>query len=151
MTLDKIDIQILEILTKDGKSSFTDIAKSLNLSIGTIRNRYNKLVDEGILNIVGWVDPISLNMHAYVRINIQIEDSRQIEQIINQISKIEQVTFIARTSGEYEIEVNVLCKDNNELLDIIDTQIIAIEGVKKTNTTVYLKVHKWASYSLNFS
>ena len=56
--IDQIDIRILRILSQDGRRSFTDLSQDLGVSVGMVRNRYNRLVHHGVLHIIGWTDPV---------------------------------------------------------------------------------------------
>ena len=146
--LDHLDFAILALLQEDGRKSFTDIAEELGVAVGTIRNRYNKLIQENILHIIGWTDPVQAGYNAYARVNIAVRPSERIRMVADAVLKIPEVTFLAVTSGNYDLEVNLLCKDNLALLDIMSEQIHTIEGVYETNTTVYFEVLKWASHDV---
>ena len=147
-TLDEFDQQLLKLLQLDGRMSFTDIAHELKVAVSTVRNRYNKLVDDKVLHILGWVDPTRSSYHAYSRVTIEIQPSSRIEQVADQLSQIEEVSFLAITSGPADIEVNLMCRDNKHLLEVMKEKIHAIKGVHRTTSTVYYEVRKWASHKL---
>jgi Lrp/AsnC family transcriptional regulator for asnA, asnC and gidA len=147
--LDPTDFAILKQLQKDGRKSFTEIAEELNLSIGTIRKRVNKLVDDKTLEIVGRVAPERVGFHVYAHIFVSIRPANLIESVANQIAKLSEVSFVAMTSGEYELEVNVMCRDNDHLVQLMNTHLHQIEGIQKTQTNMYLKVFKIAQPDLN--
>jgi len=151
--LDQIDIQILTHLQKDGRKSFTDISQEMNVSVGMIRNRYQKLVESKVLHIIGWTDPVKAGLNAYARINIKVRPTDIIQEIVDELIKIQEVSFLALTSGNYDIEINMTCINNKHLLDTINQKIHSINGIYETNTTLYLDVRKWASHDLstNFS
>ena len=151
IVLDKTDLDIIAHLKKDGRKSFTDIADELNTSVGTIRNRYNKLVENNILHIIGWIDPINAGYHAYARVNIIVKPPILKNKVAEQLLDIPEASFVAITAGEQDIEVNLTCKNNRDLVKIMDEVIHNIEGVYDTNTTVYLKVLKWASQNISRS
>lgn len=147
--LDKIDVEIITHLKQDGRKSFTDIADELNTSVGTIRNRYNKLVENNILHIIGWIDPINAGYNAYARVNILVKPPILKNQVAEKLLEIPEASFVALTAGEQDIEVNLICKNNRGFIKIMDEVIHNIEGVYDTNTTVYLKVLKWASHNIS--
>ncbi len=148
--LDTIDLEILADLQKDGRKSFSDIAKKLNLAVGTVRNRFQRLERDNIVHIIGWTDPIKAGYNSYSRINIEVKPAGELTQVVEALSKIPQVRFMALTSGNYQIEVNVICEDNSELVEVIQNKIQTITGVYDTNTTVYFKVLKWASQNVSW-
>ena len=70
VVLDKLDFDILSFLQKDGRMSFTVIAEKLNVSIGTVRTRFNKLIEDGTINIIGRVDPDKVGFRCYAHIAV---------------------------------------------------------------------------------
>jgi len=144
--LDPIDVAILHFLSRDGRRSFTDMAETLGTSVGMIRNRYNRLVDQGILHIIGWTDPVKNGMNAYARLMLQIRPSHKIRAVAERLTHNESVSFVALTSGNYDIELNVTCRNNEALLRLIHEHIHTIEGVYETHTTMYLEIMKWAAH-----
>lgn len=144
--LDSFDQKLVDLLKKDGRMSFTDIANRLNVAVSTIRNRYNKLVDDKILHILGWVDPTKSAYHSYSRVTIDVKPSSLFDEVANELMKIEEVSFLAITSGPSDIEINLMCKDNKHLLEVMKNKIHSIKGVYNTTSTVYYEVRKWASH-----
>lgn len=147
-TLDSLDFDILSCLQLDGRMSFTVIAEKLNVSIGTIRSRFNKLLEEGTISIVGRVDPEKAGFHSYAHIAIYVRPATFKEQIAQAIAKLPEVSFLAGTSGEYDLEVDVMCRDNDHLVEFIN-EISKLEGVYQTKTTLYFKVYKYAQPDLS--
>ena len=146
--LDNFDKQLIELLKKDGRMSFTDIANLLHVSVSTVRNRYNRLVDEKILHILGWIDPTKSDYNSYSRVMIEVQPSSLFDEVATALSQVEEVSFVAITSGNADIEINLMCKDNKHLLDVMKNKIHTIKGVEKTTSTVYYEVRKWAAYNL---
>lgn len=147
--LDRTDIHILNSLGRDGRKSFTDLAQELGVSVGMVRNRYNRLVDEGILHIIGWTDPVKNGMNAYSRVVLKVRPTELISKVAEQLSFIDEVSFVALTTGHYDLEINVTCRDNMALLNLMHNKIHTIEGVYETNTTMYLQILKWAAHNVS--
>lgn len=146
--LDNLDFAILSYLQKDGRMSFTIIAKKLKVSIGTVRTRFNKLIKDGIINIIGRVDADKVGFHSYAHIAIYVRPATLKEKVAKTIVKMPEVSFLAMTSGEYDLEVDVMCRNNEHLVQFVNT-ISKIEGVHQTKTTMYFKVYKYAQPDLN--
>lgn len=146
-SLDSLDFDILSCLQVDGRMSFTVIAEKLNVSIGTVRSRFNKLLEDGTISIVGRVDPDKAGFHSYAHIAIYVRPATFKEQIAQTIAKLPEVSFLAGTSGDYDLEVDVMCRDNDHLVDFIN-QVSKLEGVFQTKTTLYFKVYKYAQPDL---
>jgi Lrp/AsnC family transcriptional regulator for asnA, asnC and gidA len=147
VTLDDLDFQILSFLQKDGRMSFTVIAESLKVSIGTIRTRFNKLIEDGTINIIGRVDPDKVGFRCYAHIAVYVRPATLKEKVAQKIAKLPEVSFLAMTSGDYDLEVDVMCRDNNHLVNFVN-DISKIEGVNQTKTTIYFKVYKYAQPDL---
>ncbi len=145
--LDKLDFEILSMLQEDGRMSFTVIADKLHISVGTARTRLNKLIEEGTVNIIGRVDPDKVGFRCYAHIAVYVRPATLKEQVAQKISVLPEVSFLAMTSGDYDLEVDVMCRDNNHLVDFVNG-ISKIEGVHQTKTTIYFKVYKYAQPDL---
>ncbi len=146
--LDTFDQSLVELLKVDGRRSFTDIAQELGVAVSTVRNRYNRLVKEGVLHILGWVDPIKSDFKAYNRVTIEVRPSSKIRKVADQLAQIPEISFLALTSGTSDIEINLVCRDNEHLLRVMNQQVHTIEGVFKTESTVYYEVCKWAFHDV---
>lgn len=146
--LDELDFRILSCLQHDGRMSFTIMAEKLKVSIGTIRTRFNVLTEKGIINIVGRVNPEMVGFKSYAHIAIFIQPATLKESVAQKIAKMPEVSFLASVSGDYDLEVDVMCTDNNHLMNFVN-RISAIKGVNQTKTTLYFKVYKYAQPDLN--
>ena len=147
VVLDKLDFDILSFLQKDGRMSFTVIADKLDVSIGTVRTRFNKLIEDGTISIIGRVDPDKVGFRCYAHIAVFVRPATLKEKVAQKIAKLPEVSFLAMTSGDYDLEVDVMCRDNNHLVDFVN-DISKIEGVYQTKTTIYFKVYKYAQPDL---
>ena len=145
--LDKLDFEILSFLQEDGRMSFTVIAQKLGVSIGTVRTRFNKLIEDGTVNIIGRVNPGKVGFRSYAHIAVFVRPATLRDKIAQAISTMPEVSFLAMTSGDYDLEVDVMCRDNNHLVDFVN-EISKIEGVHQTKTTMYFKVYKYAQPDL---
>lgn len=146
--LDKLDFDILSLLQQDGRMSFTVIAEKLQISVGTVRTRLNNLIEDGTVSIIGRIDPDKVGFRCYAHIAVFVRPATLKEKVAQTISKLPEVSFLAMTSGDYDLEVDVMCRDNNHLVDFVNN-ISKIEGVYQTKTTIYFKVYKYAQPDLN--
>jgi len=146
--MDELDFQILRELQKDGAMSLTIIAKKLKVSIGTVRNRLSKLIEDNTVQIIGRVDPDKVGFHAYSRIFISVKPAKLIQASAKKLSQFPEVSFLAMISGKYDLELNVQCRDNLHLIELME-KIHAIEGIYETETNMYLKVFKIAQPDLD--
>ena len=145
--LDELDFAILTHLQQDGRTSFTVIAEKLKVSIGTIRTRFNRLIEEGTISIIGRVDPDKVGFRSYAHIAVYVRPATLKEAVAKKISRMPEVSFLAMTSGAYDLEVNAMCRDNEHLVEFVN-ELSKLEGVYQTNTTLYFKVYKYAQPDL---
>jgi len=146
--IDELDYLILRELQKDGSMSLTDMAQKLGVSIGTVRNRVTRLLDDKTIQIIGRIDPDKVGFHAYARIFISVKPAKHIREVGKKLSSLPEVSFLALISGKYDLELNVQCRDNNHLLELME-KIQGIEAVYETETNMYLKVLKIAQPQLD--
>ena len=147
-SLDELDFSILSYLQQDGRMSFTVIAEKLGVSIGTIRTRFNKLIEDGTINIIGRVDPDKVGFRSYAHIAVFVRPATLKEKVAQERMKMPEVSFLAMTSGDYDLEVDVMCRDNDHLVKFVN-ELSDINGVNQTKTTIYFKVYKYAQPDLN--
>ena len=148
VSLDELDFAILSYLQKDGRMSFTVIAEKLGVSIGTIRTRFNKLIEEGTVSIIGRVDPDKVGFRSYAHIAVYVRPATLKEKVAQAIAVLPEVSFLAMTSGDYDLEVDVMCRDNDHLVEFVN-ELSNINGVYQTKTTIYFKVYKYAQPDLH--
>ncbi|MCS6991932.1 MAG: Lrp/AsnC family transcriptional regulator [Chitinophagales bacterium] len=147
--LDDLDFRILAQLQDDGRKSFTEIAQELHVSVGTVRNRIASLIASRTLTVIGRVDPEKVGFHAYAHIFIKVRPAAQINNVARKIARLPEVSFLAMISGEYDLEVNVMCPNNDHLIRLMNEKIHRITGVHETNTNMYLRVFKIAQPDLS--
>jgi Lrp/AsnC family transcriptional regulator for asnA, asnC and gidA len=139
--LDEIDRFIVDAMRKDGRVAFSQIAEQLNVSAGMIRLRYNRLVEEGYLRVVAITNPLRLGYKTMAMIGIRVDGSRLLEAA-EKVSKLEEVIYLVVASGRFDIFAEVVCRDQDHLLEFITTKLSAIEGVRESETFMHLKIMK---------
>ena len=139
--MDKIDLQILETLQKDGRTPFTTIAKHTGVSESTIRTRYASLVESGIVQTIAVVDPFAVGYNAPALIGISTE-SGEINSVACTLEQIPEVSYLVLILGAYDLLVEVYCRDREHLTDLITNQIQSIPGIRTTETLVIGKIFK---------
>ncbi len=142
--LDELDFEIISALREDGRKSFTDLAATLKVSVGTIRNRYEKLVETNVLQVYGRVNPRQVGFIAYAHILVSVRPSNRIDAIVDEFASYPEIAFLAVATGEYDIVLDVMCRDSEHLSELIQGRVQKTEGVVHTKTNIYLKVLKTA-------
>lgn len=147
--VDELDLQILAHLQQDGRKSLTDIAAALGTSVGTVRNRVARLVADKTVHISGRVDPHKVGFRAPANIRVTIQPPSLVEQAAAQIAEFPEVSYVALISGEFDLEVDVLCRDQSHLSNLITDRLHQVPGVTKVHTDMVLRVYKLADPDLN--
>ncbi len=145
--MDRLDCEILAILQKDGRRSFTEIGKSVGVSEGTIRNRVTRLVDDGTLRIIGLVDPHQVGFDAPAIIQVTVSPPH-LEKAAQAIAQFPEVSYLLMVSGEYDLIVEVRCRSREHLASFIRDFLQQIPGVQRTVSSLVLHTYKLAEPSI---
>ncbi len=138
--LDGVGKAIMRQLQEDGRRSYTAIAAAVGLSEAAVRSRVKALIDSGVLQIVAVTDPLTLGFGVMASIGVTVTgDSRA---VADSLSEIEEVDYCVLTSGRYDLQLEVVCRDNEHLLTVINDRIRTVDGVRDTETSICLRVHK---------
>lgn len=148
--VDDLDFAILSLLQKDGRKSFTDIAKDLGTAVGTIRNRVTKLLEDSTLRIIGRVNPYRVGFNSPATILVSIEPGC-IESAIDEISEFPEVSYISLLTGEFELMVDVMCRDSDHLTNFLVTQLSKVQGLRSYRTSIILRIVKYAQPDLQLA
>jgi Lrp/AsnC family transcriptional regulator for asnA, asnC and gidA len=147
-SVDDLDIAILSYLQKDGRKSFTDIARALSTSVSTVRNRVTKLVSEHTVQIIGRMNPHRVGFHAPATINVSVEP-QYLEQAIREISTFPEISYLAVVTGEYDLVVDVMCQNSDHLTEFLINRLSKVNGIKNLETSIVLRILKVVQPDLN--
>jgi Lrp/AsnC family transcriptional regulator, regulator for asnA, asnC and gidA len=136
-----LDHAIIESLQGDGRRPFTQIAAELGVSEAAVRARTNRLIDRGVLQIVGVADPLKLGYDQMAMIGVRCEADRMLEAA-EAIAEFEEVIYVVATAGAWDLMVEVVCLDNEGLLRFLTEKLRRIPGVVSTESYVYLRIVK---------
>ena len=136
-----LDKRIIEHLQADGRRPFTQIAVELGVSEAAVRARTNRLIERGILQVVGVTDPLKLGFHQMAMIGIRCQSDKLIE-VAEQLAAMPEVDYVVITAGTYDLLIETVCEDNDALLTFLAERLRAIDGVRETETFVYLRLVK---------
>lgn len=138
--LDELDRQILSKLIEDGKMAYTDLAKQLFVSSGTIHVRMRKMEDLGIVKGSSLVlDYHKLGYDVTAFIGIFLDKSSSYESVTMHLQQISEVISANYTTGTYGLLCKILCKDTNHLRQVLQDKIQKIEGIQRTETFISLE------------
>lgn len=140
LQIDKLDLQILSILMKDAFTPYTEIAKKLLVSGGTIHVRMNKLKELKVVK--GFelvVDPLEMGFDVSGFIGIYLEKGSLYNNVSKELKKIPEVVELHYTTGTYSMFAKITCKDTKNLRDVLNEKIQSIKGIQRTETFISLE------------
>jgi Lrp/AsnC family transcriptional regulator for asnA, asnC and gidA len=143
VTVDSLDLAILKRLEEDGRRSFTDIARELDIAVSTVRNRLNAMLENGTVRIIPRVNPHHVGFSAPATISVSVEPAR-LEEAITEIAAFPEIGWLASVTGEYDLIVDIMCRDVAHLRRFLTERLGKVPGVTRTATSVYLQIHKIA-------
>lgn len=141
--MDELDRLIIQALQVDGRTPFTHIARHADVSETTIRTRYQRLVGQGIVRPVGFIDPSVLGYQATAMVAVSTEPGMA-GAIARIIAPMPEVRYLVTTLGSYDLILEVICQDLSHLTDVVTRQIQQIAGVRATETLLIAESHKLA-------
>jgi Lrp/AsnC family transcriptional regulator for asnA, asnC and gidA len=139
MKIDETSLAIIKQL-RDGRKSFKKIAEELSLSENTVRGRVNRLVDEGVLDVAGLVDPQSIPGHRMVMVGVKL----QTMDLINkgeEFSRLRGVVSVSVVTGRFDLLLLVLLKEGFGLLEFYTEEVACIKEVQSVETFVVYKAY----------
>ena len=139
--MDETDRKIIDFLKTDGRTPYTEIAKSLEISEATVRYRVARLMEQKILQVIGLVDPYQLGYDAPAMIGVSV-DPPLLESAAAAIAAFSEVSYLVMVSGEFDLIVEVLCRNRTELTEFLNQKLRFVTGVTRTQSSMILKTYK---------
>ena len=140
VALDDASKAIIEQLQQDGRRPYATIGRAVGLSEAAVRQRVQRLIDVGVMQIVAVTDPLQVGFPRQAMIGVRIDGP--IEPVADALAAIAEVDYLVITAGSFDLLVEVVCEDDDHLLDVVSRRIRALPGVRETESFVYLKLRK---------
>ncbi len=138
--LDEVSKQIIEHLQENGRRPYATIAASVGLSEAAVRQRVQRLVRDGVVQIVAVTNPLHVGFTRQAMIGIRVDG--HLDPVVAAISELAEVAYVVVTAGSFDVLAEVICEDDSHLLHVLNQQIRTIDGVRSTETFVYLELSK---------
>lgn len=140
VAIDEIDRRIIAALQADGRRPYTQIAPVVGLSEAAVRQRVQRLVDGGVMQIVAVADPRVLGFGRQAMIGLRVEgDTRR---VADALAAMPEVEYVVLTAGSLDVLAEVVVEDDERLIELLNEKIRTLPGVRETETTIYLRIHK---------
>jgi Lrp/AsnC family transcriptional regulator for asnA, asnC and gidA len=138
--LDETNKAIIEQLQADGRRSYAAIAHAVGLSEAAVRQRVNRLLDSGVMQIAAVTDPLTVGFRRQAMVGIRTEGDQRI--VADRLAQLPEVDYVVLTAGSFDILIELVCADDDQLLQLLNEHIRTVPGVRETETFVYLKLAK---------
>ncbi len=138
--IDSVDMKILMLLSEDAKMPYTEVAKKVFVSGGTVHVRMRKMEEMGIVKGTTLkMDYSKLGFDVTAFLGIYLEKSSLYDSVIGKLKNIDEIVKIHYTTGNYNIFVKLHCRDTRHLKDVLHDKIQQIEGIERTETMISLE------------
>jgi Lrp/AsnC family transcriptional regulator for asnA, asnC and gidA len=138
--LDEVSKAIIEELQQDGRRSYAAIGKVVGLSEAAVRQRVQRLIEGGVMQIVAVTDPLELGFGRQAMVGIRVAGS--VGPVADEIAELDEVDYVVVTAGSFDVLAEVVAESDESLLEILSDRIRTIPGVVTTETFVYLRLRK---------
>src|ERR671927_55010 len=136
--LDEVSKAIIDQLQQDGRRSYAAIGKVVGLSEAAVRQRVQRLVDHGVMQVVAVTDPLELGFSRQAMIGVKA--TGDLEAVADALVAMEEVDYVVVVAGSFDLLVEVVAESDEHLLEVLSQRIRSIPGVVTTETFVYLKL-----------
>jgi Lrp/AsnC family transcriptional regulator, regulator for asnA, asnC and gidA len=138
--LDGPNRAIIEALQRDGRQPYGAIAEQVGLSEAAVRRRVQRLRESGIMQIVAVTDPLQLGFSRQAMIGISVEGD--VRRVAEKLSSLSEVDYVVMCAGSFDILIEIVCEDDERLLQVLNDSVRSIPAVRSTETFLYLKLAK---------
>jgi Lrp/AsnC family transcriptional regulator, regulator for asnA, asnC and gidA len=136
----EIDEKIIKYLQKNGRESFAKIGEEIGVPASTVRDRTNRLVENGTLRIVAVLNPSKVGQQVMANIGVKLSGGNH-RTVANEIAKFDEVSYLVICAGSFDLLVEAICRDNTHLLEFTSA-LQSIPGVLSTETFIYYTIVK---------
>ena len=138
--LEDVDKRLIESLQEDGRRPYTQLAQTVGLSEAAVRQRVRRLVESGITQIVAVTDPMTLGFRRMAMIGVRV--AGDVRAAADAIAELPEIDYLVIVAGSFDLLVEAVCEDDDDLLALLNDKIRAVPGVTNTDTFTYLKICK---------
>ena len=140
VVLDDVAKAIIEQLQQDGRRSYAAIGKEVGLSEAAVRQRVQRLIESGVMQVVAVTDPLQLGFARQAMVGIEVNGP--LSPVADALAEMEEVDYVVVTAGSYDLLAEVVCESDERLLELISEKIRRIDGISRTETFMYLALRK---------
>jgi len=140
VTIDATDKALVELLQEDGRLPYTKLASAVGLSEAAVRQRVQRLIEAGVVQIVAVTDPMTLGFRRTAMIGLKVEGD--LRTVAHELADLAEISYVVVVSGSFDLLAEIVCEDDEHLLALLNDKIRSIDGVRSTETFTYLRLFK---------
>jgi Lrp/AsnC family transcriptional regulator for asnA, asnC and gidA len=139
--LDPVERRMVELLQADGRLSVAKLARSLGVTEVTARRKLRRILNDGIVRVVGTVDPFDVGYETPVIIGLKVQRAR-LDEVAERLSALPQVRYVGASTGRVDLIVEVVTRTNQDLAAFLMTELAEIEGITDSETNLIVRIYK---------
>jgi Lrp/AsnC family transcriptional regulator for asnA, asnC and gidA len=143
MQLDTIDEAIVRLLQEDGRRPVSEMARLVGVAEQTVRNRVERMISNNVFDVMAILNPAAVGFTKDVLINLRVRPDRVLE-IGDALAAMDNVSYVGFLSGSYDLMIEVVLRDDEELFRFITVDLYQIDGIQQAETWTVLHTRKWA-------
>lgn len=137
-TLDETNKRIVTLLQEDGRRSYVSIGKEIGLSEAAVRLRVQRMLDDGIMQIVAVTNPMDVGFKRQAMVGITVNGD--IEYVARELKEISQIDYVIITAGRFDILAEIFAEDDESMLELVNRHIRKIDGIDRTELFTYMRL-----------
>ncbi|MDX2600294.1 Lrp/AsnC family transcriptional regulator [Streptomyces caniscabiei] len=141
--LDAVDQQLVKLLIADGRAGYADLGARVELSGDAVRERLKRLIADDVIQVIGSVSPTTVGLDSFALVGITVRGP--VLPVARALAEIPEADLVVQTTGMFDIIVELVCRDDRELLRVLDESVRGIPGVLTCLSMQYLSVEKYAT------
>jgi Lrp/AsnC family transcriptional regulator, regulator for asnA, asnC and gidA len=140
VALDEIDKAVIRELQVDGRLSYAQLGPLVGLSQAAVRQRVQRLIDRGVMQVVAVTDPQMLGFNVQALVGLRVEGNAR--AVARSIAELAEVDYVVVSAGRFDVLAEVVCEDNEQLLELVDDVLRGQPGVRSAEVFTYLHLEK---------
>jgi Lrp/AsnC family transcriptional regulator, regulator for asnA, asnC and gidA len=140
VVIDEIDKAIIRELQLDGRMPYAKLGPAVGLSQAAVRQRVQRLIENGVMQVVAVTDPLTLGFGLQAMVGLEVDGD--LRAVATKLAKVDEVSYVVVTTGRFDMLVEVVCRDNEQLLALVNDVIRALPGVRSAEVFSYLHLEK---------
>jgi len=138
--IDEVDKAIIRELQRDGRMAYSQLAPLVGLSQAAVRHRVQRLVETGVVQVVAVTDPLRLGFTVQAMIGVRA--SGDLRRLAAQLAAVDEIDYVVVAAGSFDLLLEVVCADNDALLELLDREVRSLDGVTSAEVFTYLHLEK---------